>query len=751
MIIFMANFKKIFVAILLFFIFFNVNSYSEVVNKVNVKGNDRISLETIIIFGDVAIGKNYETSDVNLLIKKLYESNFFSNISVKLENNILSIVVKENPIINSIIFDGEKAKKYKEKIRELLILREKSSYTANSIKHDINQIKVFYRTLGFYFVKIDAEIEKLEKNRVDVIFSIDKGKKAKISKIYFLGDKKMRDKKLRDIITSQESKFWKFISRNVYLNKERIELDKRLLKNYYRNKGYYEANVISSNVEYSEGEGFVLTYSIDAGNRYRFKKIFANVSEALDKNAFTSLETEFDSLVGKYYSQKKLTSVLEKIDKLSEQKELQFINHSVSETLDGNGVEVKINIFEGKKVIIERVNIVGNSITNDSVIRGELIVDEGDPFSVLLVNKSINEIRARNIFGKVDYKMLPGSSDDLSVLEINIEEKATGEIMAGAGIGTDGTNIFMAISENNWLGKGIKLETSVSLTKERVIGSFLVVNPNYNYTGNSARAGFDISATDRTASSGFKSSRTGFELGTGFEQYENVFFSPKITTSYEEIEVDSSASTAIKNMEGNYFNTDLTYGITLDKRDQSFRPTEGYKTTFVQTLPIIQDSSSIMNGLNISGYHDFSDDIIGSLKFYGRAINGIDDDVRLTKRLYLPRKRLRGFNTYRVGPKDGDDYIGGNYNMALNAEAQLPNLLPESYRTDFSLFLDTGNVWAVDYSSSIDETNSIRSSVGIGANVYTAVGPLSFVLAQSLTKSTNDETETFNFQLGTSF
>jgi len=207
MIIFMASFKKIFVAILLFFIFFNVNSYSEVVNKVNVKGNARISLETIMIFGDVAIGKNYETSDVNLLIKKLYESNFFSNISVKLENNILSIVVEENPIINSIIFDGEKAKKYKEVIKGLLTLREKSSYTANSIKHDINQIKVFYRTLGFYFVKIDTEIKKLKKNRVDIIFSIDKGKKAKIAKIYFLGDKKIRDKKLRDIITSQKLGF----------------------------------------------------------------------------------------------------------------------------------------------------------------------------------------------------------------------------------------------------------------------------------------------------------------------------------------------------------------------------------------------------------------------------------------------------------------------------------------------------------------------------------------------------------------
>ena len=751
MITFMSSFKKIFVVIILYFIFFNANSYSEIVKKVEVKGNVRISLETIMIFGDVSIGKNYEGSDVNLLIKKLYESNFFSNISVKLKNNKLSIVVTENPLIDSIIFDGEKAEKYKEKIKELMILREKSAFMENSIKRDINQIKTFYRTLGFYFVKIDTKVEKLEKNKVKIVFSIDKGKKAKIAKIYFLGDKKLRDKRLRDVITSQESKFWKFLSRNVYLNNARVELDKRLLKNYYRNKGYYEATVTSSNVEYLEGEGFVLTYSIDAGDRYRFKKIFANVSESLDKNAFLSLETEFNKLVGKYYSQKKLNSVLEKIDKLTERKELQFINHNVLETLDDNGVEVKINIFEGKKVIVERINIVGNSITNDSVIRGEMIVDEGDPFSILLVNKSINEIKARRLFGKVDYKMLPGSSDDLKVLEISVEEQATGEIMAGAGVGTDGTTFQFAVSENNWLGRGVQLQTSLNLSSEQVSGNIFVNNPNYNFTDKSLRAGLDVSSTDRSATSGFKSSKTGFVLGTGFEQYENVFFTPEINVQFEDIEVDSSASTSIKNMEGNFFNVDFTYGLILDKRNQSFKPTEGYRTSFVQSLPIIQDSSAILNGLDISAYHDFSEDVIGSLKFHARAINGIDKDVRLTKRLYIPRSRLRGFNTYRVGPKDGEDWIGGNYTTALGAEAQLPNLLPESYRTDISLFLDTGNVWAVDYSDSIDETNTIRSSVGIAANMYTPIGPLSFIIAQSLSKSNQDQTERFNFRLGTSF
>ncbi len=747
----MPIFRKTYFFAILFFIFFSVNSYAEIVNKIDVKGNERISAESILIFGDIIIGKNYENTDVSLLIKKLYDTNFFSNISVELINNKLTIIVKENPTVNSIIFKGEKAEKFTEKITEFLSVKEKTSYVSNNIKHDVNQIKSFYRSLGFYFVKIDAELEKLKKNRVNLIYTIEKGEKAKIAKIYFLGDKKLRDKKLRDIIISQEAKFWKFISRNVYLNEEMIEVDKRLLKNYYRNKGYYEVDLASSNVEYLEGEGFVLTFTINAGNRYRFKKIFADVSDALDVSAFHSLETEFDKLVGAYYSQRKLNKVLEKIDKLSEQKELQFINHKVFETLDGDGVEVKIVIYEGEKFIIEKINIVGNTVTNDSVIRGELLVDEGDPYSELLVNKSINEIKGRNIFGKVEQKTLLGSTEGYKILEISVEEKATGEIMAGAGIGTAGTTFQIAISENNWLGRGINLQSALNLSEEKVSGNIRVTNSNYNFSGNAVTAGLDVSSTDRTSTTGYKSSNTGFNLGTSFEQYENIFFAPEITVSHEVIEAESTASSNIKKMDGSYFNSDFVYAIILDKRNQSFQPTEGYRTKFLQSIPIIQDSSSIMNGLDHSIYHDFSEDVIGSLKFYARTIHGIDDDVRLTNRLFLPGKRLRGFVRGKVGPKDGEDWVGGNYTTALTAEAQLPNLLPESYRTDFNIFVDTGNVWSVDYNDTLDDTNTIRSSVGIGANVWTPIGPLSWTFAQSLSKASTDSTETFNFRLGTSF
>ena len=747
----MANFKKIIAFHILFFIFYNVYSYSEVVNKVDVQGNDRISSETIMIFGDIVIGNNYEESDVSLLIKKLYETRFFSNISVELANNKLTIVVEENPIVYSIIFKGEKAKKHVEKIKEFLLVREKSSYVSNNIKHDINQIKSFYRARGYYFVKIDAEIEKLEKNRVNIFYSIDAGEKAKISKIYFLGDKKFRDKRLRDIIISEEAKFWKFLSQNVYLNQERIELEKRLLENYYRNKGYYEVDLTSSNVEYSEGEGFVLTYSINAGKRYKFKKIFADVSETLDSSAFFSLEPEFNKLVGQYYSQIKLYSLLEKIDKLSEQKELQFVNHSLLETLDDDGIEVKINIFEGKKFIIEKINIAGNTITNDSVIRGELLVDEGDPFSELLVNKSLNKIRGRNIFGKVEQKTLPGSTDDLKILEINVEEKATGEIMAGAGVGTEGTSFMFSVRENNWLGKGVYLTSALSISEERVSGNIAVTDPNYNFSGNSVSTSLNVSATDRTAATGFKSSKTGFSLGTSFEQYEDIYISPSLAVNHEDIEAESTASDSIKKMDGTYITSDFTYGITLDKRNQSFQPTEGYSTSFFQSLPLIQDSSSIINTFNANTWHEISENVIGSLKFQAKTVHGIDDNVRLTNRLFVSGRKLRGFVRGKVGPKDGADWIGGNYVTGLSVEAQLPNLLPEAYKTDFSLYLDTANIWGVDYSDSIDDSNKIRSSVGVAANVFTAIGPLSWTLSQSLTKASSDVTETFNFNIGTSF
>ena len=750
MIFFMPNYIKILITLVVALIL-NVQALCAAeVDKVIIQGNKSISIETIKVFGDIKKG-NYSERDINLLIKKLYETEFFSSVSAEIKNKSLYINVKEFRLINQIIFKGEKSEKYLEKLDEYLTLKESVSFSKDKLNRDVNTIKEFYKQAGFYFVDLNVDIEELSDDRVNVIYNLAKGKKAKISKIYFVGDKKVRDKKLREIITSEETRFWKFISRGKFLNEQRIKLDERLLQNYYINSGYYEAQVNSSSVEYQEGDGFALTFSIQAGKRYKFKKVSIDVVDGIEKKYFLELNEPLLKVVGKYYSRTKLQKVLDQIDKLTVQKELQFINHRLLETLEGNDVVVKIEIFEGPKFFVEKVNIVGNNVTNDSVIRSEMIVDEGDPYSEVLLARSVNNIKAKRIFAAVDSKTLPGSEAGRKIIEIKVEEQATGEIAAGAGVGTQGTTVGGSVSENNFLGRGIKLESMLELSEESIRGKLSVTNPNYNFSGNSLRFSVQSMKTDRMSDSGYESTDTGFSLGTGFEQYENFFISPEFSIFHNKLETDASASSTIKKMEGNYFATALGYGITSDKRDRKFQPTDGHITRFYQSIPIVADVPTLVNGFEFSSYQQLGEDVIGSLKLYLRAANGLDEDVRIGDRLHLPAKYLKGFESRKIGPKDGDDFVGGNYAAALGFNASFPSLLPEHMNTDVNLFLDTGNVWYADYSGTVGESNKLRSAFGISANWFSPIGPFNFVLAQDITSAGTDVTQSFRFNLGTTF
>ena len=726
---------------------------AEVLKKAEVYGNERIAIETVIVYGGIEKGKDYSQEDINNMIKKLYDTKFFSKISVDFSNGILKINVEENPIINSILIQGEPTKKFTKAILEALSLKEKSSYIKSDVKNDLEIIKYFYRTLGYYSPKVEARVQeaKVGKNSVNLIFEIDKGERQKISKIYFIGEKKIKTKRLRDVIASEEAKFWKFISRNVYLNEERIELDKRLLRNFYLSKGYYDVQILSSNVFVKEKEGIELTFSIEAGNRYRIKKISTNIDPVFDKSIFQPLESDFKKYAGGYYSPFKIKNILKSIDALIDNNELQFVQHSVSETIEENYIDIEFKIFEGRKVQIERVNIKGNTVTNESVIRAELELDEGDPYSKVKLEKTVANLRSRDIFKTVNQKVLDGSSKDLKVLEISVEEKPTGEIMAGAGTGTDGTTLSFALAENNYLGKGLRVDTSLDLTESTIRGGLDITDPNYKYSGNLVTAGISSQKTDNSES-GYENTLNSLKLATRFEQYDNIFFSPSIELSFDDLKVDSSASSSLKKQAGSFVDFTFGYGVEKDTRDRTFMPTSGSVIGFRQGIPLyIDEQASLLNRISANKYHAFSDDVIGAIKFYAAAIVAVEDDVRISKRLHIPSKRLRGFERRRVGPKDGADYVGGNYVTALGFEAQFPNLLPESTRTDISLFLDTANVWSVDYSSAVEDSNKIRSAFGVSANIFTTIGPLSFTIAQDLSKATNDKTESFNFRLGTSF
>ena len=737
----------------LFILLAPISLNAEILKKIEVDGNDRIVKETIIVYGEIEKNKDYNQEDIDNIIKRLYETKFFSKVSINFSNGILKITVVENPIINSILVQGEPTTKYVKAILELLSLKEKSSYIKGEVKQDLETVKNFYKSLGYYSPKVEARIQEVKgtQNVLNLIFSVERGKREKISKIYFIGDKKIKTKRLRDVIASEEAKFWKVISSNVYLNSERIELDKRLLKRYYLSNGYYDAQILSSNVFLKEKDGIELTFSINAGKRYRIKKLSTNIQPVFDKTIFRPLESDFKKYAGEYYSPFKVTKILENIDEIIDDNELQFVQHSVSETIDGDFIDIEFKIYEGRKVTIERVNIIGNTVTNDDVIRSELLLDEGDPFSKVKLEKSISNLKARQIFKSVNEKLLDGSANDLKVLEITIEEKPTGEISAGAGTGTDGTTFSFALRENNYLGKGLSVDTSLEVTETTIRGGVEAVIPNYKYSGNSVDFGVFSKKTDNP-DSGFENTLTSLGIGTRFEQYKNIYLGPSIELSLDDLTVESTASENLKKQAGTFTDFTFSYSVDKDTRDRRFMPTRGSIIGFAQSLPLYaDDQASILNKFTVSKYHGFSDDLIGAVKFYAAAITAIDDDVRISRRLHLPRNRLRGFESKKIGPMDGSDYVGGNYASALNIEAALPNLLPDSTQTDVAVFFDAGNLWHVDYDASIGQSSKIRSSVGIATNMYTIIGPLNFVFAQDITSVPSDSTQAFKFEIGTSF
>ncbi len=724
---------------------------AEIVNDLKINGNSRISNETIKIYGEIELGKDLSENDLDKILKNLFNTNFFEDVNIKLEKNTLIVNVVEYPVINQLIIVGEKSKKYKEQIKKIIQLKEKNSFIKSYLTKDIESIKTLYSSVGYNFSKVETKIKRIDEKNIDLVIEIIRGEQTKISSINFLGNNSIRASRLRDVIASEENKFWKFITRNTNLSENLIELDKRLLVNYYKSLGFYDINIKSNIAELKDTGDAELTYSIEEGKRYTINKISTNVDPVYDKNLFFPLNKNFQKLIGEYYSPFKIKKLLEDIDELIEFNNLQFTEHNVQEIIEGDSINIVFNIFEGDKTLVERINIKGNTITNEDVIRGELILDEGDPFTKLSLDKSIAELKARQIFKQVNYEVINGSKNNLKIININIEEKPTGEISAGAGIGTNGGSFAINVQENNWLGQGKKVGFEIEVDQESLAGTLSYTNPNYNFLGNSLSY-YILSEDNDKPDQGYENSLISGGISTSFEQYKDVIATLGLSATYDDLKTLDTASDALKKQSGTFDEVAANYGFTFDRRNRSFMPTDGSIVGFGQTFPIYADKSFVSNRFSVSSYRTLTEDVIGASKLYIATVNAFgDDDVRLSNRKSISSRRLRGFEKNKVGPVDGSDHIGGNYAAALNLETNLPNLLPEDTNTDVTLFLDFGNVWGVDYDDSLDDSNKIRSSTGVMASWMSPIGPMTFTLAQNLSKASTDETQGFSFSLGTTF
>ena len=746
------KFKLLLSLITIFLLNFNIAN-SEILEKIEVSGNERVNSETIKLFANIKLGDDLSDDNLNKILKNLYDTGFFKDINIQFLNNTLILNVVENPIITNINISGINNKNFESSLKDQIQIKEGNSFNKFLINIEENRISNILKKSGFYLSTVETFVKEKEDNSIDLTFEINLGNKSYINKISFIGDKKFKSNTLRNVIVSEESKFWKFLSNKKFLDKERINLDKRLLINFYKNNGYYEANINSETIEYDKQNGFHLIFDITSGEKFYFDDFKINYPDNYDVNYFDKINNNLNDYSNKLYSFKIIEKMIKTIENIASTENYEFINVDIDERVTSdNKIAITLNINESDKFYVNRINISGNNVTIEDVIRNELSIDEGDPLNNILFQKSISKLRALNIFKNVNTEIADTNDPVLKDININIEEKPTGEITLGAGIGTSGASTIFGVKENNFLGRGIKLNTDVTLSKETIKGQFNVINTNYKNSDRDLIFGLQSLETDRLKNFGYKTNKTGLLVGTNFEYLNDLYFAPQLSLSDEKIETSSDASNLLKKQEGSYLDLNALYSFTFDKRDQTFQPKSGFVSQFSQRLPVnYGDNQTIINTYEFTNFYEYLDNKVFKWSIYTGAANTLGDkDVRISDRLNIPSSKLRGFESGKVGPIDNGDYVGGNYVTTLNLSNEIP-IFDNLDNMSFSTFYDAANVWGVDYNSSLSDNSKIRSSVGISANWYTPVGPLNFSFAQPITKASSDKTEGFRFNLGTSF
>jgi len=738
--------------IIIFFLILTNSLFAEI-KKVSVIGNVRVNSSTIESLVDKKIA-NVDSIYINNLTKKIYDTDFFSDVKISFNQDVLSINVVENPIVNFFYINGIKDSDL-DQVNKIITLKENSIFSSAKLKKDIEATKEFLNASGYYQASINPEVIKVDNNQVNLIINIDKKEISKIKNIYFIGNKFFSNSQLMDVVTSSEDGWWKFFSTSA-LSEQRIEYDKQLLKEFYKSKSFYDVQIESAFASVDKNNNFTLTFSINSGKKYKFGdydlKITGLSLKETDSNEIKNISNKL--LKNEFYSPLIINKLSKQITDFLESKRYGNFEINIQDSKAGEDkINVIVQLNEGQKSLINKINIQGNTITEEKVIRDNLIIAEGDQINSYKIKKSIDNVKSKQLFSKVDYKIEDSDKKNFKDFNLFVKEQPTGNISAGVGYGTNGGLFEASVNERNFLGQGINLNFTGRLSADIVRGELSYVDPNY-INSNKELAASLFSEVDDYKNSGYQNKRVGTRIATKYEIYEDIFFRPNLGVQFDKLEVTGSASSLLRSRQGDFVTTSFGYNFLYDQRDSKFNPTSGSVIYFDQNIAtLFSDIPTIQTGLGATFYKElFSDKFIGSAK--ARLANVVafnDKDVKLSDRIFASSSDLRGFEQRGVGPVDSGDHIGGNNLATLSLKSTFPNPIPENLRATTFLFLDVGNVWGVDYSNSISDSSKLRSSTGIALDLMSPIGPLSFTYSIPLSKASSDKEQNFLFNIGSSF
>lgn len=735
----------------------SAQSLPDVISEVIVEGNQRIEAETVRSYLLVAPGSRFDRVRIDRSLKALFATGLFADVTIRRQGTALVVRVVENPIINRLAFEGNR-RIDDETLQAEVQLRPRVVYTRTRVQNDVQRIIQLYRRSGRFAATVEPKVVQLAQNRVDLVFEIREGPLTRIRKISFVGNRRFSDRKLRAAIATSESRWYRFLTTTDTYDPDRLTLDRELLRKYYLERGYADMRVISAVAELTpDRKDFFVTFTIEEGEPYVFGAIdIATTLKDLEPKSLLNLVTTVE---GETYNAEKVEESIEALTFEVGRLGYAFveIRPRINRNREARTIDITYEVEQGPRVYVERINISGNVRTLDKVIRREFRLAEGDAFNTAKLRRSRQRIRALGFFDTVEVKREKGSAPDRTVINVNVQERSTGELSIGAGFSTAENLVGdVSIRERNLLGKGQDLRANIGLSSRRQEIDLSFTEPYF--LERNISAGFDLfrRRTEFQDESAFDERETGLTLRSGFPITERLRQSVSYTIRRDIIEdVPDDASAFIKKEEGGRTTSAIGYGLTYDLRDDKFEPTRGYMVRFNQELAGLGGTVRFLRTrLQYAHYFPLARDVVLNLSFREGYITGIGQDVRLGDRFFLGGGTFRGFATGGVGPRDKStrDALGGKIFYVGGAEVSFPIGLPNEYGVLGRMFAEAGSLADSGLSGSdLFDVGSVRVSVGVGTSWRSPFGPIRVDLATPLRREDLDEIEAFRFSFGTRF
>ncbi len=744
--------------------------------QVLVQGNQRVEADTVLSYLLLQPGQPVSQQAINLSIQTLFATGLFSDVRVENRGDVVIVYVQENPIINRVLLEGNRATD-DDTITEEIQAQPRAIFTRARVQADVQRIIEVYRRTGRFAAQVTPRIVELPQNRVDLIFEISEGPVTGVRRVNFIGNDSFSDRALRGELVTVESHWWRFFSTNDNYDPDRLEYDRELLRQFYQNRGYADFRVVSAVAELTpDQEDFYITFTLDEGDIYHFGEITVE-SELPDVDP-DFLRQILPVQTGGLFQGELIEDSVDTLNFAVGASGYAFVNitPNIRRNRENQTVDVTFEIEEGPRVYIERIDIVGNTRTLDHVIRRELDIVEGDAFNRSLIDRSQARVRRLGFFEDVEINEVQGSSPDLARLRVAVTEQATGELAFGAGFSsTDSFLIDLSISERNLRGRGQYLRFRVAASSRREQIDIRFTEPRF--LDRNLAAGVDLFSvrSDFINEASFETQSTGFSLRAGFPTTRSTNLGLQYTLRNDDVSVFAGANQSLRNQAGSRLTSVLNYSLRWDRVDNPIEPSRGFRAELSQAFAGIGgDVRFVSTELNAAVYRPLFWNFVGSLSMNSGFIMGWGgDDIRINDRFFRGGNSFRGFEVAGIGPRvvvrdpatgrlRGGDALGGRFYAIGTAEMSFPLPLPEQYGVRGSLFTDFGTLGLLDSNDLIAEVPgsgqaftaddlSLRVSAGLSIFWDSPFGPVRFDLAEALVNETYDRAEFFRFSTRTGF